>query len=373
MSKKTVKKLEDLKDSRLLYEKTLPPFGYMIISSITLLLIAVVIWSLKTPKTYVIKSSGIVESVNKNYIMSSYTGEINEMYVEEGSYVEKGDTLFTVKSTDLDLQEEQIDGQFELYKAKVSQLQKLEKSIMDGENYFDINIDDDRQYYNQYEAYISQIEQNKVDASTYKSYGYSDEQIEAELTKNAAKVSEIYYSTLKTVNETILQYEDEIKKLEIQKGAISNGQSEYQIIANASGIVHMLSSYKSGMIVQATNTIGSIANENDEYVVTAYMSVGDMPRAEVGDKVEVEVSGLTQSIYGTIPGVLESIDHDISSSQDGEQSYFKAQIRLDGNYLVSTKGNKVNISNGMAVEARITYDELSYFNYVMEALGVLTR
>ena len=92
MSKKTVKKLEDLKDSRLLYEKTLPPFGYMIISSITLLLIAVVIWSLKTPKTYVIKSSGIVESVNKNYIMSSYTGEINEMYVEEGSYVEKGDT-----------------------------------------------------------------------------------------------------------------------------------------------------------------------------------------------------------------------------------------------------------------------------------------
>ena len=149
MSKKTVKKLEDLKDSRLLYEKTLPPFGYMIISSITLLLIAVVIWSLKTPKTYVIKSSGIVESVNKNYIMSSYTGEINEMYVEEGSYVEKGDTLFTVKSTDLDLQEEQIDGQFELYKAKVSQLQKLEKSIMDGENYFDINIDDDRQYDNQ--------------------------------------------------------------------------------------------------------------------------------------------------------------------------------------------------------------------------------
>lgn len=373
MNKNKIKSISELKDSSLLFEKTLPPFGYIIITVIAVLLIAVVIWSIKTPKTYVIKSSGMVESVNKNYVMSSYTGEINEMYIEEGSYVEKGDTLFTVKSTELDLQDEQIDGQIGVYMQKTEQLRKLEKSIMDGENYFNINIDDDRQYYNQYEAYINQIKQNQVDTSTYKSYGYSDEQIEAELLKNTAKVSEIYYSTLKTVNETILQYEDEIKKLKIQHDAILNGQSEYQVLANTSGIVHMMSDYKSGMVVQAASAIGSIANENDEYLVTAYLSVNDMPRTKIGDSVDVEISGLTQSIYGTIGGVVTSIDSDISLSQDGEKSYFKATIKLDNGYLVSTKGNKVNISNGMAVEARIIYDELSYFDYVMESIGVLTR
>ena len=373
MGKKSIKSLNDLKDSRLLYEKTLPPFGYMIITIVAILLIAVIIWSVKTPKTYVVKSNGVIESTNKNYIMPAYTGEINNMYVSEGSYVESGDLLFTIKSTELNLQEDQIVGQIDVYTKDVNQLKKLEKSIMDGQNYFDITVEDDRQYYNQYEAYISQIKQNTIDTSTYKAYGYSDEQIEAELDKNTAKISEIYYSTLKSINESITQYENEIEKLNIQKQAIANGQADYQVFANTSGIVHLLGEYKTGMVVQAASAIGSIANENDEYVVTAYINVSDMPRIEVGDSVDIEVSGLSQSIYGTLSGTLKSIDNDLTSSQDGKESFFKAKIILDNDYLVSTKGNKVNISNGMSVQARIVYDELSYFDYVMESLGILTR
>ena len=87
--------MADLKDSRLLYEKDLPPFGYMLVSIIAILLIAVLIWSLKTPKTFVIKSQGTIESTNKNYIMSPYTGKISKMNISEGSFVDAGDVLFT--------------------------------------------------------------------------------------------------------------------------------------------------------------------------------------------------------------------------------------------------------------------------------------
>ena len=139
MSKKSIKNISELKDSQLLYEKEVPPFGYIVISMIAILLIVVTIWSIKTPKTYVIKSQGMVESTNKNYIMSAYTGEIKQMNISEGSFVEEGDVLFTVKSTELDLQEEQISGQIDVYSENISQLKKLEQSIMDGKNYFDIN------------------------------------------------------------------------------------------------------------------------------------------------------------------------------------------------------------------------------------------
>ena len=373
MAKKTVKNITELKDSRLLYEKDLPPFGYIIVSIIALLLIAVVIWSLKTPKTYVIKSQGIVESTNKNYIMSAYTGEISQINISEGSFVEKGDVLFTVKSSDLDLQKEQITGQIDVYTENINQLKKLEKSIMDGKNYFDITKEHDRQYYNQYETYMSQIRQNDIDVSSYKSYGYTDAQIESEIERSNAKISEIYYSTLKTIDESMMQYEIEIDKLKIQNEAIVNGQSEYQIIANTSGIVHMISDYKKGMVVQAASAIGSIANENDQYIVTAYLNVDDKPRVSIGDDVNIEVIGLAQSTYGNLKGKLVSVDNDISSSQNGEQSFFKARIAVDTPYLISSNGNKVNISNGMSVEARIIYDELSYFDYFLESLGLLTR
>ena len=310
MSKKTVKNMSELKDSRILYEKDLPPFGYILVSLIAILLIAVVIWSINTPKTYVIKSSGTVESTNKNYIMSAYTGEISQMNISEGSYVEKGDILFTVKSTDLDLQEEQITGQIDVYTANVEQLKKLEKSVMDGKNYFDLSNEEDRQYYNQYEAYMSQICQNDIDTSTYKNYGYTDAQIEAELEKNNAKISEIYYSTLKGINESIQQYENEIDKLEIQKNAVAGGQSEYHITAAASGIVHMMNDYKEGMVVQAAGAVGSIASENDEYIVTAYLGVNDRPRVNPGDEVNIEVAGLAQNVYGNIHGTLVSVESD---------------------------------------------------------------
>jgi multidrug resistance efflux pump len=373
MRNSSVKEIRDIKDSRLLYEKDLPPFGYIIVSVITLLVIAVVIWSINTQKSYVIKSQGVIESTNKNYIMSSYTGEINKMNISEGSFVETGDVLFTVKSTDLDLQEEQITGQIDVYTDNINQLRKLEQSIMDGKNYFDIAKESDRQYYNQYEAYVSQIEQNDIDASTYKSYGYTDAQIELELEKNNAKITEIYYSTLKTIDEGIMQYNNEIDKLMIQQGAIENGQSEYQIIASTSGIVHMINEYKEGMVVQAASAIGSIANENDKYIVSAYLSVSDRPRVSIGDNVNIEVLGLAQNTYGNIRGKLVSIDNDISSSQNGDQTFFKATIEVETPYLISSKGNKVNISNGMSVEARIIYDELSYFDYFLESLGLLVK
>ena len=373
MNKKSIRNLADLKDSRLLYEKDIPPFGYILLSLISILLIVVIIWGVNTPKTYVINTSGVIESTNKNYIMSAYTGEINKMNISEGSYVEKGDILFTVESAELDLQEEQISGQIGVYMENIKQLKKLEQSIMDGKNYFDIKKDSDRQYYNQYEAYISQIEQNDIDASTYKSYGYSDAQIESELEKNNAKISEIYYSTLKTINENITQYENEIEKLKVQNEAIINGQSEYQVIANTDGIVHMISDYKEGMVVQAASAIGSISNENDEYVVTAYLGVNDRPRVSLGDDVDIEVVGLAQNNYGNLKGKLISVDNDVSTSQNGEQTFFKSKIEIKTPYLISNNGKKVNVSNGMSVEARIIYDELSYFDYLLESLGLLMR
>ena len=54
-------------------------------------------------------------------------------------------------------------------------------------------------------------------------------------------------------------------------------------------------------------------------------------------------------------------------------SYYKMTIKPDNTYVVSTSGDKVDLSNGMSVTARVEYDELTCFAYVMEPLGVLFR
>lgn len=374
---KQIKDVSQLKDSRLLYEKNIPHFGYFIVLAIAVLLTIVIIWSIKAPKTYMITATGVVESDNKNYIMSSYTGEISDMFMEEGSVVEEGDVLLTIKSTDLNLQATQLQEQRKSYETKVSQYEKLVKSIQDDTNYFDGANTDDTLYYNQFEAYKSQVDQNQIDTSTYQVYGYTEEQIENELIKNQAKITELYHSAVQSAQASASEAKQQLEAIDAQLAALEVGQGEYTITANTSGIVHMLSDYDEGMVVQAASPIASIASEQDEYSIVVYVSPNDAARTHVGNKVDIAVSGLTQSVYGTISGKVTKIDSDISTSQSAENgessSYFKVYIKPDITYLVSKEGNKANISNGMAVEARIQYDEVTYFDYVMEALGVLTR
>ncbi|PXV88301.1 multidrug resistance efflux pump [Lachnotalea glycerini] len=374
---KQIKTMEQLRDNRLLYDKTIPPFGYMIILTITILLVAVTIWSVKTPKIYIIKSSGVVQSTNKNYAMAPYTGEIVSISISEGMNVEEGDTLFEIKSGDLDVQSEQLEGQKEIYQTQISQYQKLVKSIKDDTNYFDQSNTEDSLYYSQYETYKSQVAQNKVDASIYKSSGYSDEQIEAELVKNQNKITEVYYSAIKSAEDSILQSQAQLDSINAQLDAIGIGQEQYSIKANTTGTIHMLSDYKEGMVVQATQALASISSENDDYIIQANVSADDAARLKVGDKTDIAVSGLTQSVYGTVSGKVTQIDSDLSttesSNSEGSSTYFKVKIEPDYTYLVSKSGDKVNFSNGLTVEARIQYDKVTYFNYVLEGLGVLTR
>lgn len=370
---KQTKTIDELKDSRLLYDKKVPELGYLIIIAIVFLLIIVLIWSLITPKIDIIKSMGTIQSTNKNYVMSPYMGKVTQLSISEGVAVEKGDLLFTVTSADYDLQGEQLKGKIALYEDRIEHLEILIRSIKDNKNYFDERVEADTLYFCQFESYQSQVEQQVIDVAAYKAYGYNDGQIENEVKKNQAKISEIYFSTLKGIEDSILGYKNELSLAQIQLDVIGSGQEEYQVFANSTGKIHMLMDYKEGMIIQAGGAVANISSENDAYKVQALIGADSVARVKVGDKVDLAIAGLTQSIYGTISGTVVNIDSDVTTDNDNNTSYFKVDINPDSTYLISKNGFKVNISNGMAVEARIQYDQVTYFHYVLESLGVLIR
>lgn len=211
-----------------------------------------------------------------------------------------------------------------------------------------------------------------MDTSTYKAYGYTDEQIQAELVKNQGKIDEIYYSAIQSAESSIEQAEQQISSIDAQLAAVSSGQAAYEVKATASGVLHLLGNYKSGMVVQTTTTVATITPENSKGIIEAYVSTSDMARMKKGDSVQIVVDGLSQSVYGTISGTVEQIDSNVTTQQgeDGSTTQtFKVVISMDSDYMVSRSGDKVDIVNGMSAVARIQYDKITYFNYVMEKLG----
>ena len=367
----TIRDITELQDRRIMMEKKLPPFGYALVLLTAALMLFLVVWSTKNNRTYVSQSSGTVQAANKTYIMSSYSGSITELNVSEGTYVNEGDLIAHIKSTDLDMQQDSIQSQLDIYKKQKSQYEKLVKSIQDDKNYFSETDIDDQPYYYQYETYKSQVAQKAFDASPYQAAGYSDEQIKALMEQNQSEVEALYYSTLQSISASLTSVQSNIDNLQSQLDALNTGANDYYIYAPTSGVIHMDTPYKVGMVLSAGTPLATVASENSDLEVVAYVTLSDRPLLHVGDPCKIAITGLSEYSYGTLTGTVTSIDSDVTASSSG--SYYKMTITPDSTYVISNSGDKVDLSNGMSVTARVEYDKLTYFEYAMEALGVLFR
>lgn len=367
----TIRDINELQDRRIMMEKKLPPFGYALILLTAALILFLVVWSTKNYRTYVSQSSGSVQAANKTYIMSSYSGSITELNIAEGSYVNEGDFIAHIKSTDLDMQQDSLQSQLDIYKKQKSQYEKLVKSIQDDKNYFSETDIDDQPYYYQYETYKSQVAQKAFDASPYQAAGYSDEQIKALMEQNQSEIEALYYSTLQSISASLTSVQSNIDNLQSQMDALNTGANDYYIYAPTSGVIHMDTPYKVGMVLSAGTPLATVASENSDLEVVAYVTLNDRPLLHVGDPCKIAITGLSEYSYGTLTGTVTSIDSDVTASSSG--SYYKMTITPDSTYVISNSGDKVDLSNGMSVTARVEYDKLTYFEYAMEALGVLFR
>ena len=130
------------------------------------------------------------------------------------------------------------------------------------------------------------------------------------------------------------------------------------------------------MVVQTTTTVATITPENAEPIIEAYVSTADMARMKEGDSVQIVVDGLSQAVYGTVSGTVMQIDSNVTTQQTGDgntSQLFRVLISMDSDYMINQSGDKVDITNGMTVVARIQYDKITYFNYVLEKLGFKAR
>ena len=366
-----VQNLSDLQDRRIMMEKKLPPFGYAFLILVGVFMAFLVVWSTKTNRIYVSQNSGTVQASNKTYIMSSYSGSITEMYISEGSYVNEGDLVAHIKSTDLDMQQENLESQKKIYQTQLDQYTKLLQCVQDDTNYFSETDPEDQPYYYQYETYKSQVAQKTFDASAYQAAGYSDTQIKTLMEQSQSELEALYYSTMQTISQNITSAQTNVDNIQAQIDSLNDGANDYYIYAPTSGVIHMDSPYKEGMVLSAGSPLATVASENDDLEIVAMVTVNDRPLLHVGDPCKIAITGLSEYSYGTLTGTVTAIDSDVTTSTSA--SYYKMTIKPDSTYVVSRSGDKVDLSNGMSVTARVEYDQVTYFEYAMEALGVLFR
>lgn len=362
--------LSEMTDSKLLYDKNPPKFMVYIVAIMLILLIIFITWSTKSIKTYVVKGTGLVTTENKSNIMAKSSGEIDEIFVNEGKEVREGEVLVSLKPVEPKLQLEQVDLQINLYNKRIELISKAEKEASKGINTFSINNSDEVEFYNKLENSYTKRKEFIVDEEDLKKQGYSEEEINKFKSNQKIKLDEAYYDTILEFTNERQQLQFEKSKLEAQKLGLEKSTEEYKILASKNGKIHLSTQLTKGMVIQSGSLMGSIATNEENLIIETLISSTDRPRIHQGDEVSLAVSGLNQSEYGTVKGIVKIIDEDATIDNTKGNVFFNIKVEPEKTYLQDKNGEKVNLSLGMVAETRIKYEKITYMNYFLEQIGV---
>jgi len=144
-----IQNISELSDSREMLESKphafMAWFAYLLIAIIA----AALVWSYYGEIEEYVRASGVVRpGDNISTVRNALTGTIDTVYMEEGILVQKGDTLYTVDTSALILDQEDCLQMIEKLETERAQLLTFRQSIQEDTNLFNPEDEDELGYYN---------------------------------------------------------------------------------------------------------------------------------------------------------------------------------------------------------------------------------
>ena len=294
-------------------------------------------------------SSITIEPDNVYKVNSTFSGNIDEILVQEGDLVKKGDILFILANKPLRLNQENEEMNHSLllqsYKGKANILEDLKLEFQSAK----INFQNDSSNFFRFQKLYQQDACSKV---------------ELEKAQMAYKLST---SQLQTIHNRITRKENE---LHIQ---LNQAQNNVQIssLRTADGII---SSRIDGKLFQVFKKKGeyvslqepiAIIGDHDKFLLKMLVDEVDIPKIKVGQKVLVELEAYKNEIFeARVSKIAPKMDEKTQTFMV-EAKFNKTPPKLymgltgEGNILINSKhkalviprdyllpGNKVETETG---------------------------
>lgn len=304
----------DMTESVEAYEAKPNPFlVYTIYTIFTLFLIAG-IWSVLFKLDNVVKSDGMFRGTDSIFeVSSAVTGCVEESLVEDGQFVEKGDTLFVVNIESLSetiqkYQNEKADAEnrlqiLEAYEESLDSGSGISESLKDNP-YYD-------EFVNKRKLLLENISVNKEDTES----------------KTA-----IYQGSIDNLNSTIEVYSEKVAKLTEVKNCIINHTNSfppedpyYYSLVNS-----YLASYSYNQ-TQYNNKISEYNNQVDSYN-------RQINRAE-DDETKEDIRDQREAVYRSTDNTRTEENKALSSLENQQLSEIESQIESINNTLLTLNSN----------------------------------
>lgn len=370
-------------------EKPAHKAGTVIIVSLFSLLLVAVIWASLSKLDVVITSTGNIQPEGNLQIVQTYAGGIvNTINVKEGVHVEAGDTLLTLNTDSIDIDENQLLNQKRIIEIQ----QQLYKKILEGEDisvidYSDYNeqelsyirtiTDSDMSYKNklkslenekenaeinlkiaqlQLEQYkeIGSERQNQIQSAQVEQYKLNVDNADIQIKDAKTQYSQQINSYISELSEKKKDIDNNLEKYALSK--------EYQtIIAPVSGYINSLNVNTIGETVASAQELVTIVPDNTPLEMLCYVKNMDISDIREGMEAEIKLDAYSYNKYGTVKGTVKYVSPS-SFVSDSMGNVYLVKIELNNN------NSNIELISGLSGSVEIKTDKRTVLEYFMDPI-----
>jgi len=166
------------------------------------------------------------------------------------------------------------------------------------------------------------------------------------------------------------KYEEELAAVEQQLAQRKDKLDQMTLYAPVNGIVKNITVNTEGGVIRSGEEIMQIVPVDDALVVEAKVSPADIAFVRTGLPATVKIDAYDYTIYGDLAGTLSYISADTLTEerQNGEEPYYRIQVRTANNRFSGDIAKSLEILPGMTASVEIKTGSNTVLHYLTKPL-----
>lgn len=365
-------------------------FIFLIFAMLFIVIVPFIVWSSYATIDQISHASGsVIASSKTQEIQSAIDGVISDVLVKEGQRIKKGNTIITLERSQNAAAFEAANAKVASYKATIA---RLESEVYSKPLVFSEMTQKYPEFVKtQKELFIKRQQALNDEVSTLNQMlKLSQEELKlnlpliengdigyAEIIKIKKQIAEINGQVTNKKNKYFQDSQAELTKMneelstkeqELADKTVTLERSE--INASMDAIVKNIVITTKGAKVRPGDVILELVPVDDRLIIEAKLSPSDISFIKVGQNAAVKLDAYDYSIYGIFNGKVAYISPDTlkEKTSEGEKLYFRVQIELNQQQIMSKIGKEINLTPGMTAQIDIITGDRSVLTYLTKPI-----
>jgi membrane fusion protein, peptide pheromone/bacteriocin exporter len=316
-------------------------------------------------------------SLQRNAIVSSAGGRLEELLIKENQKVKKGEVVAIIRSENVNLEMAGIEERRQLVNEFTTDLSKLlrlninseelEMPVLKSKFYQAAFFEFQTAFANQ-QAIVHKQERDFRRAQILfdaKSIAFAEyDEAEIQYKQSVANFDLLKRRKRAEWEQDLLNYQRERQNLNNQIEILQEQLDQFTIIAGVSGTVINVPNLNVGDFIFANQKLGEISPDSSLLAVT-YLSPADIAFIERGQSVNFQVDAYNYNQWGLANGRVLDIADDLSLISEREAGFLVTCV-LENPILKLKSGHEGEIKKGMTFNGRFVIARRSLFQLLYD-------